>query len=158
MVSIASHEVGTQEVAFSNCGPRVDEFKAATNLPPHEPWPWCAAFVDWVVWQAMRKTQVPETESFSRPKTASAWGLEDWSRKQDSSTKTIRNPGDNIQSGDIVIFRFSHVGIATGSPNSDGTFPTIEGNTNDGGDRDGGAVLARRRRTDQVKTVIRFMV
>jgi hypothetical protein len=152
---IARKEIGVEEIDGSNTGPRVNEYKSATNLPATEAWPWCAAFVCWVVRQAMRAAG--KEFSFKRPTTAGAWDLENWSRRQDASTNTMRNPGDDILPGDIVIFKFSHVGFALSSP-MDGEFRTVEGNTDDQGSREGGCVAEKARRTSQVKTRIRFAV
>lgn len=154
IIAIAEKEIGVSEVGTSNCGPRVDEYKAATNLPPHESWPWCAAFVDWCVREAMEGG----TYTFKRPTTAGAWDLERWSREQDESTQTKRDPGSDIKPGDIVIYRFSHVGIAYSSPNADGYFRAVEGNTNDAGSREGGSVLLKVRNINKVKARIRFTV
>lgn len=156
IVAAATKEIGTAEVNGSNCGPRVDIYKAATNLPPHESWPWCAAFVCWCVQQALLATGKQETYGFHRPQTASAWNFENWSLAQDNTTQTKRSPGSDIQAGDIVIFTFSHIGIATGKPDKDGMVPTIEGNTDGGGSREGGIVMNKFRRLSQIKTRIRF--
>ena len=51
-------------------------------------------FVCWLVREAMR-TDGPYT--FARPTTAGAWDLENWSKKQDNSTHTLRNPGNDIK-------------------------------------------------------------
>lgn len=158
IVKAATKEIGTEEVDGTNCGPRVDQYKAATNLPPHESWPWCAAFVDWCVMMALQATGIKETATFKRPKTAGAWDLENWSLKQDDTTQTKRTPGRDIQAGDIVIFTFSHVGIATGAPDAEGMVPTIEGNTDGAGSREGGIVMNKRRRLSQIKTRIRFTI
>ena len=48
MVYLAEEEIGTAEVNGTNCGPRVDEYKAATWLDPDKGWPWCAAFICWL--------------------------------------------------------------------------------------------------------------
>jgi len=158
IVHAATKEIGVEEVDGTNCGPRVNKYKSATNLPPTEPWPWCAAFVDWCVMQAMQATGIKETATFKRPRTAGAWDLENWSLKQDASTQTKRAPRSDIQAGDIVIFTFSHVGIATGAPDSKGVVPTIEGNTDGAGSREGGIVMNKQRRISQIKTRIRFTV
>lgn len=52
--------------------------------------------------------------------------------------------------GDIVIFSWDgktpqHIGMAAGTTMSDGTFPSIEGNTSVSNDSDGGQVLLRPR-------------
>jgi hypothetical protein len=155
LVSLALNEIGVEEVDGTNCGVRVDQYKSATNLPPHESWPWCAAFVCWLVREAVR-TDGPYT--FARPTTAGAWDLENWSKKQDNSTHTLRSPGNDIKAGDIVIFKFSHVGIAVGSP-IDGRVATIEGNSESGTtSREGGGVFAHNRKLSLIKTRIRFTV
>lgn len=154
LVALAQPEIGVEEVDGTNCGVRVDAYKSATNLPPHEAWPWCAAFIDWLVREAMRDGG-PYT--FARPTTAGAWDLENWSLKQDDSTHTLRNPGRNIAPGDIVIFKFPHVGLAVGAPDGE-TVETIEGNTDAEGSREGGGVFRKRRKLSQIKTRIRFTV
>jgi len=62
MVSLAREEIGVSEVDGSNCGPRVDEYKAATWLDADKGWPWCAAFICWLVREAMEG----EAVSFKR--------------------------------------------------------------------------------------------
>lgn len=158
LVTIATREIGTSEVNGTNCGPRVNIYKAATNLPTSEPWPWCAAFVCWCVRQAMATAGIPETSTFRRPVTAGAWDFENWSLRQDGTTSTRRGPGNDIKSGDIVIFTFSHIGIATGPPDAEGIVTTIEGNTDGHGSREGGAVLAKRRHISRIRSRIRFTV
>lgn len=157
IVKAAIAEIGIEEVDGTNCGPRVDQYKAATNLPPHEPWPWCAAFVDFCVKEAMEATGTQETPTFKRPKTAGAWDLLNWSRKQDNSTQTKEPHGGDIQAGDIVVFTFSHTGIAIG-PTENGMVPTIEGNSDLQGSREGGAVGKHWRKLSQIRGRIRFMV
>lgn len=156
---IAMDEVGVEEIDGTNCGPRVNTYKAATRLPPYESWPWCAAFVDWCVREAMKRGEsLGRHYSFTRPTTAGAWDLENWSRQQDESTQTKRQPDADILPGDIIIFRFSHCGIAIGKPSSLGLFETVEGNTDSQGSREGGGVFRKLRRLDQVRTRIRFTV
>ena len=134
LVALAQPEIGVEEIDGTNCGVRVDGYKSATNLPPHESWPWCAAFVCWLVREAIR-TDGPYT--FARPTTAGAWDFENWSKKQDDSTHTLRNPGNDIKAGDIVIFK---------------------GNTDASGSREGGGVFEKSRSLDSIKTRIRFTV
>ena len=157
IVELCHKEVGVEEIDGTNCGPRVNEYKATTWLPPTEAWPWCAAFIDWVVMKAME--ECGETYSFQRPKTAGAWDLENWSKKQDDSTNTKRSPGSDIKAGDIVIFKFSHVGFAVADADKEtATVKTIEGNTDAAGSREGGGVYLKRRKLSQIKTRIRFTV
>lgn len=158
MVRIGTAEIGTAEINFSNCGPRVDEYKAATSLDPKGGWPWCAAFVCWVVREAMRAAGIPETPTFKRPTTAGAWALINWSLAQDLSTWTRKTPGRDILPGDIIVYTFSHCGIAVTEPDNTGHFEAVEGNTDPAGSREGGAVMRRTRRSNQVRARIRFRV
>lgn len=155
IVEIAKKEVGVEEIDGSNCGPRVNEYKSATNLPPKESWPWCAAFVDWVVKEAMADGNY----TFQRPRTAGAWDLENWSLKQDDSTSTKRSPGEDVKAGDIIIYKFSHVGFAIADADHEtATVKTVEGNTDAAGSREGGGVFLKRRKLSQIKARIRFTV
>jgi len=158
IVRIAKQEIGVEEVNGSNCGKRVNEYKAATWLPADQPWPWCAGFVCWVVKQAMESTGVRETPTFQRPRTAGAWDFENWSRNQDETTWTKKPPFRDIQAGDIVVFTFSHIGIATGPPDASGNVPTVEGNTDASGSREGGGVFAKVRNISKIRSRIRFTV
>jgi len=155
-LSIAQKEIGTAEVNGTNCGPRVNEYKATTWLPATKPWPWCAAFVCWCVREALIATSIKETKTFKRPRTAGAWDFENWSLAQDSSTDTKKPHRNDIQPGDIVIFTFSHIGIATSAPDRSGNVRTIEGNTDGAGSREGGAVLAKIRSVKSIRSRIRF--
>ena len=157
LVTLATKEVGVEEIDGTNCGPRVNEYKGATNLPAKESWPWCAAFICWLVREAIIACDIPETETFKRPKTAGAWDFENWSKRQGNETNTKRDPGDDIKAGDIVIFKFSHIGLAVDNPDG-GTIETIEGNTDASGSREGGGVFRKTRKLSQVKTRIRFTI
>jgi hypothetical protein len=158
LTELARFELGTEEVNGTNCGPRVNEYKAATNLPPKESWPWCAAFVCWLVREAMRANGIKESDTFKRPRTAGAWDFENWSLAQGSETITKKPHRGDIQAGDIVIFKFSHIGIAESAPDKNGEVTTIEGNTDGAGSREGGAVLRKKRRVDQIRSRIRFTI
>jgi len=158
IVKIAAAEVGVEEIDGTNCGPRVNDYKSATNLPADEPWPWCAAFVDWVVKEAMQAAGIQETATFKRPTTAGAWALEAWSLRQDRSTWTLKPARRDIEPGDIVIFKFSHVGFAVSAPDKNGMVTTVEGNGNAAGSREGGSVVRQKRRLDQIRSRIRFRV
>jgi CHAP domain len=157
LVELAKKEVGVEEIGGTNCGPRVNEYKAATWLPPDQAWPWCAAFIDWLVMRAMEE-ESGRKFTFERPRTAGAWDMENWSMKQDGSTWTKLNPqASDIAPGDIVIFTFSHVGLAIGTPEK-GMVETIEGNTDGNGSRDGGGVWRKQRKLSLIRSRIRFTV
>ena len=157
MVGWAKEEIGVSEVDGTNCGPRVDEYKAATWLDPDKGWPWCAAFICWLIREALEKEDV----LFQRPQTAGAWDFENWAKKNDVGV-VLNKPveaGEKpyVRAGDIVVFRFSHIGLAIGEPTSNGYVSTIEGNTNGAGSREGGSVLEKSRHLSNVRSVIRIL-
>lgn len=158
IVRLAKLEIGVEEIDGTNCGERVNQYKAATWLPADKPWPWCAAFVCWIIREAMANTGIKETSTFKRPRTAGAWDFENWSKQQDDSTSTKKPAFRDIQAGDIIIFTFSHIGIATGPPDAAGYVPTIEGNTDAAGSREGGGVFAKQRHFSKIRSRIRFRV
>lgn len=154
LIALAKKEIGVEEVNGTNCGPRVNEYKSATWLDSTKSWPWCAAFICWLFREAM----VGGTYSFKRPQTAGAYDFENWCKQQDSSVQLKKPHNGDIKPGDIVIFNFSHIGIAVGSPDSDGYIKTIEGNTDGAGSREGGAVLEKRRKLSSIRSRIRVTV
>jgi hypothetical protein len=156
IIRIAKAEVGTREVGNTNCGIRVNEYKAATWLNPKKGWPWCAAFVCWVIREAMASSGTKQTKTFKRPRTAAAWDFENWSIEQDSTTWMRRPHGNDIMAGDLVIFTFSHIGIAVSSPDKNGNVTVAEGNTDSAGSREGGGVYLKTRKLTQIRSRIRF--
>lgn len=158
LIAEASRLVGVEEVGGTNCGPVVNEIKKACPALPHDVgWPWCAAFVCHCVQKALAAAGIPETATFKAPTTAAAFGLITWSLEQDDSTSTKKSPGLDIRPGDLIVFTFSHCGIAISAPgNKHGTFRTIEGNTDAAGSREGGGVFRKERSPNKVRARIRF--
>lgn len=153
LVELAKKEVGVEEVNGTNCGPRVNEYKSATCLDSEQGWPWCAAFICWLMREAMKDSSY----TFKRPTTASAWGFEEWAAKQNNKVQLKKPHKDDIKAGDIVMFTFSHIGLAIGEPH-DGYIDTIEGNTDGQGSREGGAVLQKKRKLSAIRSRIRITV
>ena len=156
MVTLAREQIGVSEVDGSNCGPVVDEYKRATWLDASRGWPWCAAFICWLVREAIegREAQV----NFERPRTAGAWDFENWAKKQAANGVELRKPTNHdIKAGDIVIFTFSHIGLAVKDMDLSGYVTTIEGNTNGEGSREGGSVLEKRRHVSKIRSRIRIL-
>ena len=152
MVALAHEEIGVSEVDGSNCGPIVDRYKAATWLDPSKGWPWCAAFICWLVREAIKGEEVV----FTRPETAGAWDFENWANKQKGVE--LRKPTNHdIKAGDIVVFTFSHIGLAVKDMDLSGYVTTIEGNTNGEGSREGGSVLEKRRHVSKIRSIIRIL-
>ena len=154
IVSLAREEIGVSEVDGSNCGPRVDEYKAATWLDADKGWPWCAAFICWLVREAIEGEDV----KFKRPRTAGAWDFENWAKQQSTNGVELRKPtNEDIKAGDIVVFTFSHIGLAIKDADSSGYVVTIEGNTNGAGSREGGSVLEKKRHVSKIRSRIRIL-
>ena len=154
MVLLAREEIGVSEIDGTNCGPRVDEYKEATWLDSEKGWPWCAAFICWLVREAI----VGEDIKFKRPRTAGAWDFENWAKQQVANGIDLRKPtNEDIKAGDIVIFTFSHIGIAIKDVDSSGYVATIEGNTNGAGSREGGSVLEKKRHVSKIRSRIRII-
>ena len=146
----ALSEVGVRETK-KNGGPKIAEYQMSTWLPVGE-WPWCAAFVCWVIKESVGLQDV----TFKRPKTAGAWDFERWCREQDNSVRLRKPHMGDIKAGDVIVFNFSHIGIAVGPPDKDGNVPTVEGNTNGAGSREGDGVYKKTRHISSIRSRIRF--
>lgn len=151
----AESKIGVRESGGHNKGKDLAPFFAADWYKPNatdDGYAWCAAFVCWAVQTAVAGRKI----TFQPPRTPSAWGMEAWSLAQDNST-WLRKPHDgDIKRGDIVVFRFSHVGIAVSDATTDGWVTTVEGNTNAAGSREGDGVYRKRRRVASIRSRIRF--
>jgi hypothetical protein len=157
IASIAESKIGLRESGRPNSGPQIREFLDADSYKPNstdDGYPWCAAFVCRIVQLAMQDREW----TFTRPTTPGAWAFEKWSLAQDSSTWTLKPAGRDIQRGDIVVFNFSHIGIAVGLPDKKGWVRTVEGNTNQAGSREGDGVYLKTRNISQIRSRIRFRV
>jgi GH24 family phage-related lysozyme (muramidase) len=163
LLEIAQREVGVREVGGNNCGVRVRDYQRATELRPLGAWPWCAAFVSWVVrewannYPEVRRALGWRNEEVEakRPKTASAFEYIDWARRFDQE---ILPPTVEPEPGMIVIYEFSHISFVKG-PLDARNFRTIEGNTNGRGDRDsvmGDGVWEKVRAKSLVRNFIRW--
>ena len=153
MVTLAREEIGVAEVDGTNCGPRVDQYKAATWLDSNKGWPWCAAFICWLVRESIEGEEV----AFKRPRTAGAWDFENWAKQERVNNVELRKPtNEDIKAGDIVVFTFSHIGLAIKDIDSSGYVVTIEGNTNGAGSREGGSVLEKKRHVSKIRSRIRI--
>jgi hypothetical protein len=161
LLKIAEREVGTREEGGNNSGRRIREYQTATNLKPAA-WPWCAAFVDFCIREWLQnpycsgwlKLKIPPDAW--RPKTALAYGFYGWSKERPKTTLLLTEKAQT-EPGDIVMFDFSHVGFVS---KEEGDFiHTIEGNTNQRGERDsvtGDGVYRKIRHKSLVRNYIRI--
>jgi len=164
LLEIATHEVGVHEDGGNNCGPRIKEYQCATWLTP-APWPWCAAFICWILREWLQSPEVREklllrnnlsVENW-RPQTAGAFDFERWAKEKGLA---VLKKGSLAKAGDLVIFDFSHIGLVVKDQIAADSIETIEGNTNGGGQRDsntGDGVWRKRRAASLVRSFIRII-
>lgn len=139
-MEFARSTLGIREKTGKNDGEEVDQILKSVGLEGSKA-PWCAAFVVWVGDSALGRD--------SNPYPRSAW-----------SPDFVRNPQWNRGDGRVplpastfgIYFsslkRVGHTGLIE---KVSGDFAiTIEGNTNDGGSRDGDGVYRRRRVLDSL--------
>jgi hypothetical protein len=149
MLKVADGEVGVvEQPPGSNRGPRVDEYLRAAGLDPAAgSFPWCAAFVFWCAQQAAGAM------GRSNPVVRTAGVLTHWQRAGQAGIRRIgsadatANPA-SVRPGMIFIMDFGggagHTGLVERVDG--GHLVTIEGNTNDGGSREGIGVFRRTGR------------
>lgn len=150
IINAARTQVGVRETS-ENQGEGIAKYWTATNYGTGyaERQPWCAAFVCWCVQQSGIFSEA------DRPKSAAAFkegGFEKWARSKAPKVTLTTRP-TKITTGDLVIFSFSHIGIATGDSDASGKFATIEGNTNPAGSREGNGVWEKTRPISQVRSI-----
>jgi hypothetical protein len=159
IADIATVEIGVKEHG-NNSGAKIREYQACTTLRPAA-WPWCAAFVCWVIDQWLEdpkavawlnlKTLTPEKW---RPKTALAYGFLQWAKDRPATTEILSDKA-KAQAGDIVVYDFSHVGIVIQDKGS--RIITVEGNTNGAGSREGDGVYRKDRPKSIARNFIRIV-
>ena len=143
----AETQVGvSEEPPGSNGGEAVERFLKSVGLAPGHPW--CASFVYWCVEQAAEKTG----QSNCLPRTGGV--MEMWRRSQKAGLPCVTaaeahaQPG-LVTSGMVFVMDFGqghgHTGFVKGL--AGGRLSTIEGNSSDGGSREGTGVFALTRRT-----------
>jgi hypothetical protein len=157
LVELAKAELGKNITETSkNQGPEIEKYWSATwykdGYKNREPY--CAAFICWLFQQGMKDNKF----TFENPQTPSAFGFEGWCLKQDRSVLLKRS--GKISKGDLVIFNFSHIGIAI-ADEKDGLIVCIEANTSatsTGNQRDGGGVYQKTRKRSLIRSFVKIMV
>lgn len=171
LAQIAENQIGAAESPRgSNRGPALAKFFKADDYEPHghggldHGYPWCAAFVCWVVqeWLRVDPTAAVLFLKLRAPRTAAAYGLIDWARGLFGAVEIIPQIALTAarnralpRRGDLVVYGFSHCGIVTAG-DAEG-FTAVEGNTDAGGSREGWIVARRRRRPRDVRALLRFI-
>lgn len=169
---VAESQVGRGEADIdgdgrvdNNRGPAVVEYQKATWLPPGA-WPWCAAFVCWVILQALSSLGL--SPAWKRPRTAGAYDFEQWAvgkyGEMFKAWKVVRPVAKDKSTwprrGDIVTFTWSHIGIVTGFNPRTMLTSTVEGNAGADATSDtttGDHVVAKEHRLIKLRKLIRHV-
>ncbi len=116
------HWKAQEEPKGSNRGPRVDAYLASAGLNPG--YAWCAAFVFWCF-----------REAGAKPAVKGPAAVVNWHAASVAKKAILPAPKRGCLFAYVLKGR-THIGFVAGT-NADGTFRTIEGNTNDDGSREG---------------------
>lgn len=143
VLSKAKSQIGVMEKPRgSNSGPEVDAYLKSVGLGPG--YAWCAAFTYWCFNEAYKNS------GKSNPAYKTAGVLSHWTNtkgKKISASAAFADPS-LVKPGQVFIMSYGgglgHTGIVE-SVNG-GYLTTIEGNTNDGGSREGIGVFRRTSR------------
>ena len=143
IINTAAKYIGVSEVGDTNNVIFNTEYYGH-EVSGADTYPWCCVFV----WYVFREAGLSKLFYDGR-KTALCQTLFDWFKKNNRFYSTP-------EVGDIVFFKFGknarqtdHVGIVE-KVNADGSVTTIEGNTSDKDDRNGGMVKRRTRKNNIV--------
>jgi peptidoglycan hydrolase-like protein with peptidoglycan-binding domain len=133
-----------------NQGPEIKKFWSATTYPDgyENREPYCAAFMCWLVREAVGGRTVP----FSLPRSPLAYDFEKWATANAAKGVSFTTAP---KAGDIfTLATASHVGLVVGVDGS--SIITIEANTDGSGSREGDGVYKRTRSISSVRKFIRI--
>ena len=159
VLDVASLEVGVlEDPPGSNSGKRVREYQRTVNISAGDPW--CVAFVFWCHGQAAAKLDI----SNPMAKNCCTGGVLDlWNRARETGVPTITTAQADddtsmVRPGMVFIISTGngngHTGLVSRVVGHQ--METIEGNTNDGGSREGIGVFRRTGRT--IKSINRGFI
>lgn len=148
-LAIALQEEGVREdTGRRNRGERVDEYVRSVGLNPAGEYAWCTCFIYWCFAQAARRANAANPA----PRTAGVHEM--WRQARAGAgrimtrAEALANP-ERIPRGACFFIDtgggYGHAGFVIGMEN--GRLDTIEGNTNDGGSREGIGVFRRNARS-----------
>jgi hypothetical protein len=137
VILTALMEVSVREIK-ANDSPRIREFQKVTgNAPPDS---WCMSFVQWGLLQVFGKKRFPPL-----PKSGSCQAV----RLAAKKLGWIKNTPKGGAIGLLIDTKRDHAHhtfLVTGPTTNEKKFPTVEGNTNPNGGREGYGVFPRARR------------
>lgn len=148
VLEIALSQHGVKEEPFaSNSGPQVNMYLKSVGLPPGNPW--CMAFVYWCVNQAAAELGI------KNPLVKTGLVKNQWEK---TTLRKLPVRATGIKPGSIFIMLFKngtgHTGIIEKILN--GIAYTVEGNTNDGGEREGYEWAKRERAISSFTGIIQL--
>jgi hypothetical protein len=150
LAEIAQKDIGLKErPQHDNRGDDIMKFFLADDLEIDgrtDGYAWCASACSYWVQQRFKARVVT---SVKPPRIASVSLFVEWAKKWGLSVRT-KNPKPN----DLVVFKFSHIGVVVSVDNANGCLHTVEGNTNQGGSREGFEVAAKKREFEECKYFI----
>ncbi|MCI0488265.1 MAG: CHAP domain-containing protein [Blastocatellia bacterium] len=148
VLEVAVSQIGVREVPpGSNRGPQVDQYVRSVGLSPTGRFAWCVAFVYFCFEEAAKKLER------SNPMVKTAGVIDHWNKAGAQNIPRITaarasNSPSLVKPGHIFVIShgagLGHTGLVervTG-----GKLVTIEGNTNEGGSREGIGVFRRPMR------------
>lgn len=155
MVLAALGEVGVKEEGCSNCGKRVEEYLASTNL--QRGFPWCSSFCHWCFRQTGTVLK-PERAFAAAAQFATA---NEVFRKGQLDDYDPLGPGHDweriSEDGDVGVLYYSKLGrighcfIIYGE--TEDYLLSVEGNTSEDGGREGTTVRRRKRLKSTIHSV-----
>lgn len=158
-LSYAYDMLGVEEVKgengdWSNWGPEIKKFLRSADIGV--PAPWCLAFLNWCGEQAAFDKGV-KSPLEDVPQQAYVPSLVKWAELNDRFISPEEaGPGDIFVVWFSSLNRFAHAGFVVEVHEADKWMETIEGNSNDGGSRDGYKVVRRRRNVEKSTKFIRW--
>jgi peptidoglycan hydrolase-like protein with peptidoglycan-binding domain len=151
VLNVASGEIGVREdPPGSNRGDKVEQYQASVGVDPGEPW--CAGFVYWCFTKAGANLGVVNPMKEKKCRTGSVVDL--WDRANANGVKIVTHDAafadpSLVEPGMVFVITMTsghgHTGLVARVVGNG--LETIEGNTNDGGSREGIGVFRRRGRS-----------
>ena len=152
VLEIAAGEIGVREEPLgSNRGKRICEYQKTVGIDAGEPW--CVAFVFFCFAAAACALKIKNPLEQTNCKTGSVLDLWNRARRAKGLTLLLRddalNDPSKVKPGMVFVIStgggYGHVGFVANVVGN--RLETIEGNTNDGGSREGVGVFRRTGRT-----------
>jgi len=150
VIAFATTQIGVMEKPLgSNRGPEVDEYLRAAGLDPRDgSFAWCVAFTHFCYLKAAEKLGI------ENPHIKTAGVLDHWNKAgrkagviRVTNAQAMADPS-LVKPGSLFIIDLTHGNGHSGivAEIANGMLVTIEGNTNDGGSRNGIGVFKRTAR------------